>query len=84
MWKHNSPIASTRSLVQWRLMMVSYPESSPAGAEVSEQMWRTIFNLCALSQFYGMSPSVFRLPTAWALVAVALKKIVLTANPEKA
>ncbi|KAI6112835.1 Mus7/MMS22 family-domain-containing protein [Pisolithus sp. B1] len=69
----------------WRLIMELFPESSPTGPEVSEQMWRTIFNSCALSQFslHGLSTSVFRLPAAWDLVAVSLKKIVLTANPEK-
>ncbi|KAI6164406.1 Mus7/MMS22 family-domain-containing protein [Pisolithus thermaeus] len=69
----------------WRLIVELFPESSPTGPEVSEQMWRTIFNLCALSQFslHGLSTSVFRLPAAWDLVAVALKKIALAANPEK-
>ncbi|KAI6149743.1 Mus7/MMS22 family-domain-containing protein [Pisolithus tinctorius] len=77
---HGSPRHSL-----WRLIMELYPESSPTGAEVSEQMWRIMFNLCSLSQFslHGLSTSVFRLPAAWDLVAVALKKIVLTANPEK-
>ncbi|KAL4063194.1 Mus7/MMS22 family-domain-containing protein [Scleroderma citrinum] len=69
----------------WRLLVEMYPESSPTGAEASEHMWRTMFSICALSQFsvHGLSTSVFRLPPAWDLVAVALKKIVLTANPEK-
>ncbi|KIK23682.1 hypothetical protein PISMIDRAFT_679140 [Pisolithus microcarpus 441] len=69
----------------WRLIMELFPESSPTGPEVSEQMWRTIFNLCALSHFslHGLSTSASRLPAAWELVGVALKKIVLTANPEK-
>ncbi|KAI6044231.1 Mus7/MMS22 family-domain-containing protein [Pisolithus marmoratus] len=69
----------------WRLIMELYPESSRTGPEASERMWRTVFNLCALSQFslHGLSTSVFRLPAAWELIAVALKKIVLTANPEK-
>lgn len=69
----------------WRLLAELYPESSPTGAEASEDMWRTIFSLCAISQFsvHGLSTSVFRLPAAWELVATALKKIVLTADPEK-
>lgn len=69
----------------WRLLGDMYPDSSPTGAEASEYMWRTIFSLCALSQFsvHGLSTSVFRLPASWDLVSVALKKIVLTANPDK-
>ena len=68
----------------WRLLIELYPESSPTGPEASEDMWRTIFSLCAISQFsvHGMSTSVFRLPAAWELVAIALKKIILTTNPE--
>lgn len=69
----------------WYLLAGLHPESSPTGAEASEDMWRTIFSLCAISQFsvHGLSTSVFRLPAAWELVAAALKKIILTANPEK-
>ena len=68
----------------WRLLADLHPESSPTGAEASEDMWRTIFSLCVISQFsvHGLSTSVFRLPAAWELVAAALKKIVLTSNPE--
>ena len=69
----------------WRLLADLHPETSPTGAEASEDMWCTIFSLCAISQFsvHGLSTSVFRLPAAWELVAAALKKIVLTSNPEK-
>lgn len=69
----------------WRLLADLHPESSPTGAEASEDMWRIIFSLCAISQFsvYGLSTTVFRLPAAWELVITALKKIVLTSNPEK-
>ncbi|KAF8557733.1 hypothetical protein OG21DRAFT_1601471 [Imleria badia] len=69
----------------WRLLANLYPESSPTGAEASEDIWRTIFSLCAISQFsvHGLSTSIFRLPAAWELVAIALKKILLTSNPEK-
>ncbi|KAH0836569.1 cell differentiation family, Rcd1-like-domain-containing protein [Lanmaoa asiatica] len=69
----------------WRLLADLHPESSPTGAEASEDMWRTIFSLCAISQLsvHGLSTSIFRLPAAWELVAAALKKIVLSANPEK-
>lgn len=69
----------------WHLLADLHPESSPTGAEASEDMWRTIFSLCAISQFsvHGLSTSVFRLPAAWELVAAALKKIILSANPEK-
>ncbi|KIJ20769.1 hypothetical protein PAXINDRAFT_6551 [Paxillus involutus ATCC 200175] len=69
----------------WRLLAEMYPESSSTGAEASEDVWRILFSLCALSQFsvHGLSTSTFRLPAAWDLVANALKKIVLTANPDK-
>ncbi|KIK80889.1 hypothetical protein PAXRUDRAFT_833254 [Paxillus rubicundulus Ve08.2h10] len=69
----------------WRLFAELYPESSSTGAEASEDVWRMLFSLCALSQFsvHGLSTSTFRLPAAWDLVANALKKIVLTANPDK-
>ncbi|KAF8141719.1 Mus7/MMS22 family-domain-containing protein [Boletus edulis] len=69
----------------WRLLVDLHPESSPTGAEASEDVWHTIFSLCAISQFsvHGLSTSVFRLPAAWELVAAALKKIVLTSNPEQ-
>ncbi|KAF9245333.1 Mus7/MMS22 family-domain-containing protein [Melanogaster broomeanus] len=67
----------------WHLLADMFPESFPTGAEASEDMWRILFSLSALSQFsvHGLSTSTFRLPAAWDLVAVALKKIVLTANP---
>jgi hypothetical protein len=51
--------------------------------EASEITWRTIFSLCALSQFsvHGMTTSTSRLPAAWTLVAFALKQIRLVAEP---
>ena len=69
----------------WHLLARLYPESSSTGAEASEDMWRMIFTLCAISQFsvHGLSTSVFRLTAGWELVATALKKIALTTNPEK-
>ncbi|KAG6334435.1 hypothetical protein ID866_4656 [Astraeus odoratus] len=69
----------------WHQIAEIYPESSPTGAEASEQMWRTIFSVCALARVsvHGLSTSVSRLPAAWDLVSIALKKIVLTANPDK-
>ncbi|KAH7890678.1 Mus7/MMS22 family-domain-containing protein [Phlebopus sp. FC_14] len=69
----------------WRVLAEIFPETSPTGAEASEEIWRTIFSLCALSQFtlHGLSTSSFRLPAAWQLVVTALKKIALTAILDK-
>ncbi|KAF9221440.1 hypothetical protein BS17DRAFT_785404 [Gyrodon lividus] len=69
----------------WRVLAEMYPESSPTGTEASEEIWRMLFSLCAISQFsvHGLSTSAFRLPATWDLVATALKKIVLTADPGK-
>jgi len=48
----------------------------------SEDVWLTIFTICALSQFsaHGMSTAEPRLPAYWDLVAFALKKICLKEN----
>lgn len=50
--------------------------------EASEDIWRTIFSLCALSQFsiHGMTTATCRLPASWDLVVFALKKIRLVAE----
>ncbi|TFK51700.1 hypothetical protein OE88DRAFT_1658283 [Heliocybe sulcata] len=54
--------------------------------EISEDMWKTIFTVSALSQFsvHGMVTSTPRLPAAWELVELALKRIRLTAEPDSA
>ncbi|KII85768.1 hypothetical protein PLICRDRAFT_44168 [Plicaturopsis crispa FD-325 SS-3] len=54
------------------------------GLDASEEVWRLLFSLSALSQFsvHGMSTSACRLSASWELVALALKKIRLVADPE--
>ncbi|KAG9312886.1 Mus7/MMS22 family-domain-containing protein [Chiua virens] len=76
---------ATPSHPLWRFLGDLHSESSPTGPDASEDMWLTIFSLCTMSQFsvHGLSTSTFRLPAAWDLVAAALKKIILIANPEK-
>src|SRR5208283_1944095 len=53
-----------------------------SGLEASEATWRTIFSLCALSQFsvHGMSTSVCGIGASWDMVVFALRKIQLTAE----
>ncbi|EPQ56427.1 hypothetical protein GLOTRDRAFT_138160 [Gloeophyllum trabeum ATCC 11539] len=52
--------------------------------ESSEDAWKAIFTMSALSQFsmHGMTTSMPRLPAAWELVEYALKRIRLTADPD--
>ena len=71
----------------WRIIQLTLQRddgSSHAGLEASETTWRTIFSICALSQFsvHGMSTSTCRLPASWELVAFALKQIRLVADPD--
>lgn len=49
----------------------------------SEEIWTSLFSLCALSQFsiHGMSMTVPRISACWDLVTIALKKIRLAADP---
>ena len=53
------------------------------GLEASEALWRTIFSLCALSQFsrHGMSTSQCRIGPSWQMVVFSLTKIRLTDEP---
>ncbi|GLB41954.1 hypothetical protein LshimejAT787_1005540 [Lyophyllum shimeji] len=50
--------------------------------EASETIWRSIFSLCALTQFslHGMTTSKSRLPACWDFVVLALKSIRLLAD----
>lgn len=71
----------------WRIIQLTLQrdDGSPnTGLEASETTWRTIFSICALSQFsvHGMTTSTCRLPASWELVAFALKQIRLSADPE--
>ncbi|KZT27796.1 hypothetical protein NEOLEDRAFT_1130281 [Neolentinus lepideus HHB14362 ss-1] len=54
--------------------------------ESSENTWKTIFIISALSQFsvHGMVTSTPRLPAAWELVEYVLKRIRLTAESDSA
>lgn len=65
----------------WRIVCHTLRSEGP---EASETLWRTIFSLCALSQFniHGMTKSTCQLPASWELVALALKEINLTAVRE--
>ncbi|KAG5643106.1 hypothetical protein DXG03_001570 [Asterophora parasitica] len=58
-------------------------EKGASSLQASEAIWRTIFSLCALTQFnvHGMSTEKSRLPACWDLVVWALKRIRLTADP---
>ena len=57
---------------------------SKRSLESSEATWRTIFSLCALTQFsiHGMTTEKSRLPTCWEVVGFALKTIRLTVDPQ--
>ena len=76
--KHHHPF--------WRIVHLTLQRDNGihAGLEASETTWRTIFSLCALSQFsvHGMTTSTCRLPASWELVAFALKHIRLAVDPE--
>ena len=59
-------------------------ESSAQGSlHASEEIWGTLFGLCALSQFsaHGVSTSTNRLSTSWEIVLLALDRIRLVADP---
>lgn len=58
--------------------------STQGGVKASEDMWCTLFGLCALSQFsaHGVSTSSARMSTSWKLVLLALDHIRLVADPQ--
>lgn len=70
----------------WRVIFLALQRTDTAQSalEASESTWRTIFSLCALSQFsvHGMTTSTCRLPASWHLVDFALGKIRLGVDPE--
>jgi Mus7/MMS22 family len=70
----------------WAVVMESLESTtlSKRSLESSEVIWRTIFSLCALTQFsvHGMTTAASRLPACWKLVVLALKVIRLTADPQ--
>jgi hypothetical protein len=58
--------------------------STQGGLQASEDIWCTLFGLCALSQFsaHGVSTSSARMGTSWELVLHALDHIRLVADPQ--
>lgn len=58
--------------------------STQGGLHASEEIWCTLFGLCALSQFsaYGVSTSSTRMVTSWEIVLLALDHIRLVADPQ--
>ena len=58
--------------------------SRQGGVKASEDIWSTLFGLCALSQFsaHGVSTSSARVSTSWKLVLLALDHIRLVADPQ--
>ncbi len=65
--------------------MQTVPELDSSGNfKASEDVWLTIFTLCAISQFsvHGMSTSEPRLPAFWDVVAFGLKKVCLAESDE--
>lgn len=58
--------------------------SSQGSLHASEEIWSTLFGLCALSQFsaHGLSTSTSRLSTSWEIVLLALDRIRLVADPK--
>ncbi|KAI0291037.1 hypothetical protein B0F90DRAFT_441743 [Multifurca ochricompacta] len=58
--------------------------SAQGGLHASEEIWCTLFGLCALSQFsvHGVSMSTPRMSTSWDLVLLALERIRLVADPQ--
>ncbi|KAG6831106.1 hypothetical protein H0H92_012783 [Tricholoma furcatifolium] len=69
------------SFLQEAIDTTSKPSENPLKS--SESIWRSIFSLCALSQFsvHGMTTSAIRMPASWSLVSYALKQIRLTVDP---
>ncbi len=58
--------------------------SAQGGLHASEEIWCTLFGLCALSQFsaYGVSTSCARMDTSWELVLLALDHIRLVSDSQ--
>jgi hypothetical protein len=72
------------SMVDILQLSFAASESSAQGSlRASEEIWSTLFGLCALSQFsaHGVSTSTSRLSTSWEIVLLALDRIRLVADP---
>ena len=63
---------------------VAAESSTQGGVKASEDIWCTLFGMCALSQFsaHGVSTSSARMNTSWKLVLLALDHIRLVADPQ--
>jgi hypothetical protein len=73
------------SMVDILQQSLAASESSAQGSlHASEEIWGTLFGLCALSQFsaHGVSTSTSRLNTSWEIVLLALERIRLVADPQ--
>ncbi|KZP26671.1 hypothetical protein FIBSPDRAFT_1040698 [Athelia psychrophila] len=69
----------------WSIIMLAFQRrESQSALEASENVWRTVFGLCAFAQFsmHGMTTSKCGLPASWRLVEFALGKIRLSADPD--
>ncbi|KAH9057428.1 Mus7/MMS22 family-domain-containing protein [Lactarius vividus] len=64
--------------------LVASESSAQGSLHASEEIWATLFGLCALSQFsaHGVSTSTSRLSTSWEIVLLALDRIRLVADPQ--
>lgn len=74
----------------WSIFMDALPSSLDNADlthsfKISEDVWLSVFTLCALSQFsvHGMATLEPRLPAHWDLVAYGLKSICLTETEEQ-
>ena len=73
------------SMVDILQLSLAASESYAHGClHASEEIWSTLFGLCALSQFsaHGVSTSTSRLSTSWEIVLLALDRIRLVADPQ--
>lgn len=87
-WTHQQPVGSEKlSKAFWSFLQECIQSDSQlqqtSNGEASESIWKSIFALCALSQFspHGLSTSVPRLAPGWHLVSYALGRIPLSVDP---
>ena len=78
----NSRLPSMADILQQSL--AAFESSAQGSLHASEEIWGTLFGLCALSQFsaHGVSTSTSRLSTSWEVVLLALDRIRLVADPQ--
>ena len=78
----NSRLPSMADILQQSL--AAFESSAQGSLHASEEIWGTLFGLCALSQFsaHGVSTSTSRLSTSWEIVLLALDRIRLVADPQ--